>query len=109
MRKPPGVRRQSLSSTVSLSLKQNPPQSDRKQVTGKDKPARAKTRKELVKQKQMRSHPDIKSLTDSSGRSLSTTEQYQMQWLVETLRGKARHCRPLPKGQERRGARIRHR
>lgn len=71
-----------------LSLKQNPPQSDRKQVTGKDKPARAKTRKELVKQKQMRNHPDIKSLTDSSGRSLSTTEQYQMQWLVETLRGK---------------------
>lgn len=49
---------------------------------------RAKTKKDLMEKKAAKIHPDIKKLKNADGKALSKTEQYQLNWLVETLRSK---------------------
>lgn len=71
-----------------MSLNQMPPVS-KKTVKAEDKTERAKTKKDLVeKKKKSKIHPDIKKLSNADGKTLSKTEQYQLNWLIETLRSK---------------------
>lgn len=70
------------------SLSQMPSSASKLAKTDK-KPERAKTKKELTeKKKKLRIQPDIKKLTNADGKPLTKTEQYQMNWLIETLRNK---------------------
>jgi len=57
-------------------------------VSDDKKEGRKKTRKELMRGKKIKVHPDIKKLTDAKGRSLSKLEQHQMQWFIDELRSK---------------------
>lgn len=57
-------------------------------VSDGKKEGRAKTRKELMRGKKIKVHPDIKKLTGAQGRPLSKLEQYQMQWFIDELRNK---------------------
>lgn len=57
-------------------------------VSDDKKEGRAKTRKELMRGKKIKVHPDIKKLTGAQGRPLSKLEQYQMQWFIDELRNK---------------------
>ena len=72
-----------------LSLKQTPYSADDQKMEseGKEK-ERAQTKKELMKRKKVKILPEIKKLTDAKGKPLSKLEQYQMQWLIDELRGK---------------------
>lgn len=71
-----------------MSLNHIPPTSS-KAANTEEKTERAKTKKDLVeKKRKSRIHPDIKKLTNADGKPLSKTEQYQMNWLIETLRCK---------------------
>lgn len=71
-----------------MSLNQMPPASG-KSTKAEEKSERAKTKKDLVeKKKKSRIHPDIKKLKNADVKALSKTEQYQLNWLIETLRSK---------------------
>ena len=72
-----------------LSLKQTPYSADDQKIEseGKEK-ERPQTKKELMKRKKVKILPEIKKLTDAKGKPLSKLEQYQMQWLIDELRGK---------------------
>ena len=72
-----------------LSLKQTPYSADDQKMEseGKEK-ERAQTKKELMKRKKVKILSEIKKLTDAKGKPLSKLEQYQMQWLIDELRGK---------------------
>lgn len=72
-----------------LSLKQTPYSADDQKMEseGKEK-ERAQTKKELMKRKKVKILPEIKTLTDAKGKSLSKLEQYQMQWFIDELRCK---------------------
>lgn len=71
-----------------MSLNQMPPTSS-KAVKAEGKTERAKTKKDLVeKKKKSKIHPEIKKLTNAEGKPLSKTEQYHMNWLIETLRSR---------------------
>lgn len=72
-----------------LSLKQAPYSADDQKMEseGKEK-ERAQTKKELMKRKKVKILSEIKKLTDAKGKLLSKLEQYQMQWLIDELRGK---------------------
>lgn len=71
-----------------MSLTQMPPTTSKSAKVGNES-ERAKTKKDLVeKKKKSRILPDIKKLKNADGKPLSKTEQYQLNWLVETLRCK---------------------
>lgn len=71
-----------------MSLSQIPPATGKSTKTS-EKSERAKTKKDLVeKKKKSKIHSDIKKLKNADGKTLSKTEQYQLNWLVETLRSK---------------------
>lgn len=72
-----------------LSLKQTPYSADDQKMEseGKEK-ERVQTKKELMKRKKVKILSEIKKLTDAKGKPLSKLEQYQMQWLIDELRGK---------------------
>ena len=57
-------------------------------VSDDKKEGRVKTRKELMRGRKIKVHPDIKKLTDAKGKPLSKLEQYQMQWFIDELRNK---------------------
>ena len=72
-----------------LSLKQTESADEVSRAVSDDKnEGRAKTRKELIRGKKGKIHPDIRKLTGVQGRPLSKLEQYQMQWFIDELRNK---------------------
>lgn len=73
-----------------MSLSQFPPQGDSRlnsQTTDTQK-ERAKNRKDLMKEKKARIHPDIKKLAGADGKPLSEVEQYRFNWFIEQLHSK---------------------
>jgi hypothetical protein len=72
-----------------LSLKQTESADEVSRTVSDDKnEGRAKIRKELIRGKKGKIHPDIRKLTGVQGRPLSKLEQYQMQWFIDELRNK---------------------
>lgn len=70
------------------SLEQTQPVLAGSSITTKRQIEHTKTKKDLMKKKGMKIHPDIKKLKDADGNTLSKTEQYQLNWLIKTLRSK---------------------
>lgn len=70
------------------SLEQTLPLKANKNVKTGNSVERAKNKKDLMKNKSANINPDIKKLKDADGNTLSKTEQYQLNWLIKTLRSK---------------------
>lgn len=71
-----------------MSLSQFPQQGGNNSQTKANQKVRAMNRKDLMKGKKIKIHPDIKKLTCADGKPLSKVEQYQFNWFIEQLHSK---------------------
>lgn len=71
-----------------MSLAQVPPEGNGKLRSEAETKVRARSRKDLVKGRKAKIHPDVRKLVGANGMPLSDTEQYQLNWFMEQLHSK---------------------